>query len=108
MFLAEVAMLLGASFLGDSGRRLGTRSLVSLLSLVGSFLGVLCIGSFFGTNTLNSLERHEKPMYVHWYHTFHVKVELILPHMWAHQKDDSALANCTFMGIVLVSLALRQ
>jgi hypothetical protein len=38
MLLAEVAMLLGASFLWDSGRRLSTRSHISFLALVGNFL----------------------------------------------------------------------
>ncbi len=35
MLLAEVALLLDVSFLGDSGRRLSTRSLVSFLALIG-------------------------------------------------------------------------
>ena len=48
MLLAEIAILLGASFLWDSGHRLGTISLVSFLNLVGSFLGGLCIGYCFG------------------------------------------------------------
>jgi hypothetical protein len=60
MLLAKVAMLLSASSLGDSGHRLITRSLVSFLAFVGSFLVGLCIGSFLGTHALNSLERHEK------------------------------------------------
>jgi hypothetical protein len=87
MLHAEVAMLLGVSFLWDSDRRLDTRSLVSVLALVGSFLGGLCIGSFLDTYTLNSLKRHEKRTYVLEHHTFLVKVELILPGMWAHPKN---------------------
>ena len=74
MFLAEVAMLLGANFLGDSGCRLSTRTLVSFLALVGSFLAGFCIGSFLGTYALNSIERHEKQMYVPSSHTYLVKV----------------------------------
>jgi hypothetical protein len=46
MLLAEVKMLLGASFLGNLAHRLGTRPLVSLLALVRSLLIGLCIGSF--------------------------------------------------------------
>jgi hypothetical protein len=38
MLLAQVALLLKADFLGDSGCRLSIRSLVSFLALVGSFL----------------------------------------------------------------------
>ncbi len=87
MFLAGVARLLGASFLGASGRRLSTRYVVSFLALVGSSLVRLCIRLFLGTSTFNSLKRYEKQMYVHGSHTFLVKVELVLPHMWAHPKN---------------------
>jgi hypothetical protein len=76
MLLAEVTMLLGASFLGYFGCRLGTSSLVPFLAPVESFLGGLCIGSYLGTYALSSLKRHEKQMYVHGHHTFLVKVEL--------------------------------
>jgi hypothetical protein len=74
LLLAEVAMLLDANFLWNSGCRLSTRSIVSCLALVGSFLVVL-----------NSLERHKKQTHVHGSHTFLVKVEMILsckqPHL---------------------------
>ncbi len=52
MLLAEVALLLDTSFLGDSGRRLSTRSLVSFLALVGSYLVGLCVGLFLCTYVL--------------------------------------------------------
>ena len=52
MLLAEVAMLLGASFIGDSDGNISTRLLVSFLALVGSFLAGLCIGLFLHTYTL--------------------------------------------------------
>jgi hypothetical protein len=87
MFLAEVAMLLGANLLWDSGRRLSTRSLVSFCALVGSFLVGLCIGFFLCTYVLNSLERHQKQSDAYGSHTFLVKVELVLPHQWAHPKN---------------------
>ncbi len=54
MLLAEVAMLLGASFLRNLAHRLSTRPLVSLLTLVRSLLVGLRIESFFGTYALNS------------------------------------------------------
>jgi hypothetical protein len=87
MLLAEVAMHLGASFLGNLAHRLSTRLLVSILALVRSYLVGLCIGSFLGIIGLNSLERQEKQMHVHDCHVFLVKVELILPHMRAHPKN---------------------
>jgi hypothetical protein len=87
MLLAEVAMLLDASFLGNLARILGTRPLVSFLALVRMLLVGLCIGSFLGTYALNSLERHEKQTFVHGSHSFLVKVELILPQVWAHLKN---------------------
>jgi hypothetical protein len=74
MFLAEVAMLLSASFLGDSGHRLCTMSLVSFLALVGSFLARLCIGIFLRTYALYSLEKHKKQMHVHGSHIILMKV----------------------------------
>ncbi len=55
ILLVEVAMLLGASFLGNHAHRPGTRPLVAFLALVRSLLVGLCI-SFLGTYTLNSLE----------------------------------------------------
>ena len=60
MLLAEVAMLLKASFLWDSGCRLSTRSFGSFLALVGSFLVGLSIRLFLCTYALYSLERHKK------------------------------------------------
>ncbi len=59
MLLAEVAMFLGASFLGDPGLRFCIRPLVSFLALVRSFLIGLCVGSFRGTYALNSQETEE-------------------------------------------------
>ncbi len=115
MFLAELSMLLDASFLGgDSGRRLSISSLVSFLALVGSFLVGLCIGFFLGTFMLNSFERHEKQTYVHGSHTFLVKVELILTPMWAHPSnvthqislcDWYVHGNCTELGAWVVEPA---
>ncbi len=84
MLLAEVAMFFGASFLGDSGRRLSTRLLVSFLALVGSFLIGLCIGLFLCTYALYSLKRHKKQTHFHGSHTFLMKVEVVLPCKWAH------------------------
>ncbi len=65
MLLAQVAMLLGTSFLGNPACRIGARSFVTLLALVQSFLVRLRIGSFLGTYTLNFLKRQEKQTYVH-------------------------------------------
>ncbi len=39
MPLSQVAMLLEADYLGNPGRRLGTRMFLSFLALVGSLLG---------------------------------------------------------------------
>ena len=60
MLLSEVAMILGASFLGDSDCRLSTRLLVSFLALVGRSLAGLCVGLFLHTYVLYSLTRHKK------------------------------------------------
>ena len=68
MFLSEVVMLLGANFLGDFGRRLITRTLVSFLALVGCSLGISFIGLSLGTYTLIRLERHKKQTNVHGSH----------------------------------------
>jgi hypothetical protein len=83
MLLAEVAMLLGASFLGVSSHRLSTRSLVSFLALVTSFLVGLHVGLFLCTYALYSLKRHKKQMHVHGSHTFLVKIEMVL-HVSGH------------------------
>jgi hypothetical protein len=87
MLLTEVAMLLGASFLGDSCHRLVTRSLISFFALFGSFLFGLCVGLFLYTYALYSLERHKMQMHVHGSHTFLVKVEIVLPHKWPFPKN---------------------
>ncbi len=39
MLLAQVAMLLKMDFLGNSGRRIGTRAFLPFLALVGRLLG---------------------------------------------------------------------
>ncbi len=106
MHLAEVAMLLGASFLGDSGHRLSTRSLVSFLALVGSFLIGLYIGLFLGTYVLYNLQRGMRSK--------HMSTNVI-PFLWRLNWScyicgyiqrtwlaRSASANGTFMGIILV------
>ena len=87
MFLAEVAMLLGSSFLWNFVSRLCTRSLVSFLVFRRSFLSGLCIGSFLGTYALNGLKALKKRTHVHGIQSFLMKIELILPHMWAHPKN---------------------
>jgi hypothetical protein len=55
ILLAEVTMLLGVSFLGDSESSISTMLLVSFLALVGSFLAGLCAGLFLRTFTLYPL-----------------------------------------------------
>jgi hypothetical protein len=55
MFLAQGAMLLGISFLGNLVSRLRTGSLAPFLIFRRSLLGGLCIGFFLGTYVLNSL-----------------------------------------------------
>ena len=87
MFLPEVAMLLGSSFLWNFVSRLCTRTLVSFLVFCRSFLVGLCIGSFLGTYALNSLKALKKQMHVHRIQSFLVMIELILPRMWAHPKN---------------------
>jgi hypothetical protein len=84
MLLAEVAMLLGASFFGDSDSSISTKSLVSFLTLVGAFFPNCALEVFLCTYTLYGLERHKKQMHVHGSHTFLMKVELVLPRKWAH------------------------
>jgi hypothetical protein len=81
MFLAQVAMLLDASFLGNLARKLGTRLLVSFLALEEILLIGLCGGSFLGTYVLNSLKKQEKQTHVHRSHNFLKKVDLILLQM---------------------------
>ena len=87
MFLAEVAMLLGSSFLWNFVSRLCTRSLVSFLVFCRSFLSGLCVGSFLGTYALNSLKALKKQMHIHGIQSFLMKIELILPRMWGHPKN---------------------
>ncbi len=53
-------LLVGASFLGDSGRRFGTRLLLAILVLGGSFFGRFCLGLLLATYVLNSLKRRKK------------------------------------------------
>jgi hypothetical protein len=48
MPLAQVAMLLKADFLGNPGRRLGTRKLLPYLALVGSLLTKFRFGFLVG------------------------------------------------------------
>jgi hypothetical protein len=87
MFLAQVAMLLGLSFLWNFVSKLSTGSLVSFLVFHRSFFCGLCIGSFEGTYALNSLKALKKRTHVHGIQSFLMKVELILPRMWAHPKN---------------------
>jgi hypothetical protein len=87
MVLAHVAMLIGVRFLGNPAHRIGARSHVTLFVFVQSYLVGLCAGSFLGTYALNSLERQEKQTFVRRSHTFLVKVELILPCLWAHANN---------------------
>ena len=89
MFFAQVAMLLGTSFLWNFVSRLRTGSLASFLAFCRSFLCGLCIGigSFLGTYAHDSLKALKKRTHVHVIQSFLVKVELILPLMWAHPKN---------------------
>jgi hypothetical protein len=62
MLLAQIAMLLEADFLGNPGRRLGTRMLLSFLVLVRSFVGRFQFGLLVGADTLNWFKWSEKQM----------------------------------------------
>ncbi len=108
MLLAKVAVFLGTSFLWDSGTVVLTRSLHTLFiavrrflvarsdGLFGSFLatllavrsflvakGIGLIKYFLATYALDCLERQKEGTHVHRSPTFLVKVELILPRVWA-------------------------
>jgi hypothetical protein len=108
MLLAKVAVFLSTSFPQDSGIVVSTRSLRTLLfavqrflvarsnGLFGSFLATLLaarsflitrsvglIGYFLATYALDCLERQKEQTHVHRGPTFLVKVELILPRVWA-------------------------
>ncbi len=81
-------MLLGVSFLQDSGRRFGTMLLIAFLALVGSFLG-LCTGLLLHTCALNSLKKHKEKTHVQRSHTTLMEVVLVLPLEWIHPKNVS-------------------
>jgi hypothetical protein len=86
MLLAKVTVFLGTSFLWDSGTMVSTRLLRTLLLAVRSFLvarRVGFVGSFPATYALCCLERQKERTHVHRSPTFLVKVELILPRVWA-------------------------
>jgi hypothetical protein len=87
MFLGQVTMLLSSSFLWIFVSRLRTGSLISFLGFCRCFLIRLCIGSFLGTYALNSLKALKKRTHAHGIQSFLVKVELMLPRMWAHPKN---------------------
>ncbi len=63
--------------------------LVLFFALVGSFLVGWCITLFPYKYALFRLEWQKKQMHVHRSHTFLVKVEMVLPHKWAHPKNVS-------------------
>ena len=79
-------MLLGVSFLWDSGRRFSTRLLVAFLAIGGSFLR-LWAGLLLGTYALKSLKRHKRQMHVERHHAFLVEIVLVLPLKWTHPKN---------------------
>jgi hypothetical protein len=60
MLLAQVAMLLETHFLGNPGRRLGTRMLLPFLALARSFLGRFQLGLLVGTDAFNHFKQCEK------------------------------------------------
>jgi hypothetical protein len=56
MLLAQVAMLLKVDFLGNPGHRLGTRTFLPFLTLMGSLLGRFRFGILVGADALNHLK----------------------------------------------------
>jgi hypothetical protein len=83
MLLAEVAVLLGTSFVGDLIVESVPGSLFPFSLSLEAFLPD-CALPFLCTYMIYSLKRHKKQAHVHGSHTFLVKVELVLPHKWAH------------------------
>jgi hypothetical protein len=57
MLLAQVAMLLNVGFPGNPGRRIGTRTFLPFLPLVGSLLGRLQFGLLVGAEALDCLQQ---------------------------------------------------
>ncbi len=85
-FLHRLQCFSAQAFLGTLAVVSVPGCLLPFFLAVQSFLVRRSVGSFLVTHMLNSLERQEKWTHVHGSHTFLVKVELILPHVW-HSKN---------------------
>jgi hypothetical protein len=57
MLFAQVAMLLKADFLGNPGHRIGTRTFLPFLTIVGSLLGRFQFGLLVGADALDRLQQ---------------------------------------------------
>jgi hypothetical protein len=86
MLLAQVAMLLKTDFLGNPGRRLGTRMLFPYIAFVRSFLGRFRLGLLVGTDAFNCFKKREKQTQVNWCHTLLIEIVMVLSLDRAHTQ----------------------
>jgi hypothetical protein len=104
MLLAQVAMLLEADFLGNPGRRLGTRMFLPFLALVRSFLRKFQFGLLLGAEALDaSSDVRSECMSIgimpfsfmlHWFCHW-------IGHMHSTWLPSSASMNRIFLSLVL-------
>jgi hypothetical protein len=84
MLLAQVAVLLKADFLGNPGRRIGTRALLSFLALVRRLLRRFQFALLVGADAFDCFQQSQKLAHVHWCHALLVHIVLVLPLKRAH------------------------
>jgi hypothetical protein len=86
LLLAQVAVLLKMDFLGNPGRRIGTRALLPFLALVGRLLGRFQFALLVGADAFNCFQRSQKQAHVHRRHALLVHYVLVLPLDRAHMQ----------------------
>jgi hypothetical protein len=92
MFFTQVAMLLKADFLGNSGRRIGTRAFLPFLALIGRLLRFLVriqLALLVGADAFDHFQQSQKQAHVYWHHALHIHVVLVLPLDRAHTQHMS-------------------
>jgi hypothetical protein len=102
MLLAQVTVLLKADFLGNPGRRIGTRELLPFVALVGRLLGGFQFALLVGADAFDCFQQSQKQAHVHRCHALLVYVILVLPLKRAHMQYMSpwlSLCERDFLGL---------
>jgi hypothetical protein len=103
-------MLLKADFLGNLGRRIGTRAFFPFLALIGRlvrFLEIIQFALLLGADAFDCFQRSQKQAHVHRRHALLIHIVLVLPLERAHMQHMSPKLSLREQNVLRFGAGIR-